>query len=301
MNKDMGVPSPVREDEYEAVLVDASGRIVQRQIHRCRTRIEDLGAGTLLELVEIPPGAFMMGSAAFKAYDDERPRHWVRISSFLLGKYPITQEQWKAVMGRDKAYRCKGPHRPADRLSWQDANDFCTKLSKKIGKPYRLPAEAEWEYACRAGTATPFSCGETLTTELANYVGEWTYQQEPKGVYRHEATDVGSFPPNAFGLYDMHGNVWEWCEDTWHEDYSGAPTDGAAWTSGGSLEYSVLRGGSWHEPPANCRSATRVKMLSSEADDCFGFRVAVQGFEESLPKSTGKTPRWLISLFGKDM
>ncbi len=289
MNKETANQGAFRVDDYETVLVDASGQTVQRQNHHCRTHIEDLGAGMVLEMVEIPPGAFMMGTPAFKGYDEERPRHWVRISCFLMGKYPITQQQWQAVMGQDRPYRSRGLRRPADRVSWQAANDFCAKLSRKGRKPYRLPTEAEWEYACRAGTATPFSCGETLTTELANYVGEWTYQQEAKGIYRHETTKVGSFPPNAFGLYDMHGNVWEWCEDEWHDDYYGAPTDGTAWTSGNSLEYRVLRGGSWHEPPANCRSATRLKMASSEADDCFGFRVAVRGSGESLPMRTRRS------------
>ena len=299
MNKEMDVQPAAREDESETVLVDATGRLIQRQQYRGRTYAEDLGAATVLEMVEIPSGAFMMGTAGFKGYDDERPCHWVRISSFLVGKYPITQEQWKAVMDQDRPYRCKGPRRPADRVSWQGANDFCAKLSRKTGKRYRWPAEAEWEYACRAGTTTPFGCGETLTTELADYVGEWTYQQEPKGIYRQETTDVGSFLPNAFGLYDMHGNVWEWCQDEWHGDYYSAPTDGTAWTRGNPLEYRVLRGGSWHEPPANCRSATRLKMHSSEADDCFGFRVVVQGFDESLPISTRRSTRWLDSVFGK--
>ncbi len=297
MNKKTDVRPAIREDDYDVVVVDASGQTVQLQRHHCRTYIEDLGAGTVLEMVEVPPGTFMMGNAAFQGYDDERPRHWVRISSFLLGKYPVTQEQWHAVMGQDRPYRSRGHRRPADRVSWQDANDFCAKLSRKRRKRYRLPTEAEWEYACRAGTATPFSCGETLTTELANYVGAWAYQQEPEGIYRHETTEVGSFPPNAFGLHDMHGNVWEWCEDEWHGDYSGAPTDGTAWTIGSSPGYRVLRGGSWHEPPANCRSATRLKMHSSEADDCFGFRVAIQGFDENLRPSTRRSARWLDSLF----
>lgn len=138
-----------------------------------------------------------------------------------------------------------------------------------------MPAEAEWEYACRAGTRTPFYFGETITTELANFVGEHHYQSESKGIYRHESTDAGSFPPNASGLHDMHGNVWEWCADDWHDDYSGSPIDGKAWIGGKSTADKVMRGGSWHEPPENCRSAARLKMNEKEAEDFFGFRVAL--------------------------
>ena len=157
------------------------------------------------------------------------------------------------------------------------AEAFCKALSKKSGRPYRLPGEAEWEYACRAGSGTAFHFGETITTDLANYVGEFTYQNEPKGIYRHVSTEVGQFPPNAFGLYDMHGNIWEWCADDWHDNYTGAPVDGSAWKSRYETVFRVLRGGSWHEPPINCRSATRLKMDAREADDLFGFRVALGG------------------------
>jgi formylglycine-generating enzyme required for sulfatase activity len=146
------------------------------------------------------------------------------------------------------------------------------RLSKKAGRTYRLPSEAEWEYACRAGTAGAFCFGPTLTTDLANYVGEHTFGLEPKGLYRHETTSVGSFPANAFGVYDMHGNVWEWCADAWHEDYSDAPADGSAWKRGGASQR-VLRGGGWHDPPDLCRSAARLKFEPSDAEDFVGFRV----------------------------
>jgi formylglycine-generating enzyme required for sulfatase activity len=225
-------------------------------------------------MVEIPSGIFTMGAIISDGYPDERPPHQVRVSSFRMGKVPVTQEQWKAIMKKDKPYRSKGPRRPVDRVSWKDASEFCRKLSKKTGKPYRLPSEAEWEYACRAGTRTPFHYGETITTGLVNYVGEHRYLLEPKGIYRHASTDVGAFPPNAFGLYDMHGNIWEWCADEWHEDYSGAPADGSAWRNGNEPTYKVMRGGSWHEPPGICRSVTRLRMEENEAEDTFGFRVA---------------------------
>jgi formylglycine-generating enzyme required for sulfatase activity len=123
-------------------------------------------------------------------------------------------------------------------------------LSKATGREYRLPSEAEWEYACRAGTTTPFHFGETITTDLANYNGNYTYGSGSKGQYRKQTTDVGSFPANAFGLHDMHGNVWEWCQDTWHENYNGAPTDGSAWVDeNANQNRMILRGGSWYNNP----------------------------------------------------
>jgi formylglycine-generating enzyme required for sulfatase activity len=130
-------------------------------------------------------------------------------------------------------------------------------LRQKTGREYRLPSEAEWEYACRAGTTTPFHFGETITTELANYDGNFTYASEPKGKYLKKTTDVGSFTPNAFGLYDMHGNVWEWCQDDWHDNYIDAPKDGSGWTSQSGIILKVLRGGSWLGSPQDCRSASR--------------------------------------------
>ena len=155
---------------------------------------------------------------------------------------------------------------------------FCQALSarpeeKRAGRVYRLPTEAEWEYACRAGTNTPFWPGETLTTELANYVGERAYGAGPKGIYRHETTDVGSFPPNAFGLYDMHGNVWEWCADAWHDNYRGAPATAQSWEGAAASGYRVGRGGSWHDGPDLCRCAARLRLRADEGDDFFGFRI----------------------------
>ncbi|WP_039899611.1 formylglycine-generating enzyme family protein, partial [Microcystis sp. T1-4] len=147
--------------------------------------------------------------------------------------------------------------RPVEQVNWYDAVEFCARLSKLTVREYRLPSEAEWEYACRAGTTTPFYFGETITGELANYDASETYADEPKGEYRKKTTPVGQFPPNAFGLYDMHGNVWEWCADTWHDNYDGAPTDGSAWIENGDDNCSPPRGGSWCNDPGNCRSASR--------------------------------------------
>jgi formylglycine-generating enzyme required for sulfatase activity len=262
-----------QEYEFTTVTVNAQGEIVERASRRAQQFTQDLGGGVTLEMVAIPGGTFLMGSSQGRSYEDERPQHRVTVAAFLMGKYLVTQEQWQAVMGTDLPWRCNGAKRPVENVSWNSACEFCERLSRKSGRVYRLPSEAEWEYACRAGTATPFSFGETITTDLANYCGEHTYRAEPKGVYRHETTEVGSFPPNAFGLYDLHGNVWEWCADTWHDSYDGAPTDGSAWKSGRD-SFRVVRGGSWHEPPDNCRSALRLRLDPSEGDDLIGFRLA---------------------------
>ena len=256
-------------------------------------RVEDLENGIHLELVAIPGGTFQMGSPDTEEGREgtESPQHRVTVPSFLMGKYPITQAQWKAVAAFPKADRdlnpdpsnFKGSNRPVEQVSWNDAMEFCARLSKKTGHNYRLPSEAEWEYACRAGTATPFHFGETITTDLANYRGtDWEYQGTTypgsygvglKGEYREKTTEVGSFPPNGFGLYDMHGNVWEWCLDHWHENYEGAPRDGSAWVTGGDSDKRLLRGGSWPFDPWNCRSALRNRLNPGLRYYYFGFRV----------------------------
>mgnify|MGYP006266374999 CR=1 FL=1 len=207
--------------------------------------------------------------------DAERPQHWVTVPEFWLGKFPVTQAQYQAVMGENPSrFSDNGANRPVEQVSWNDAVAFCETLSQLTGRTYRLPSEAEWEYACRAGTPTPFYCGPTITTELANYDGRYTYGGGPKGEYRKQTTDVGSFPPNGFGLYDMHGNVWEWCQDVWHGSYEGAPTDGTAWVEGGNQDRRLLRGGSWSYDPRYCRSAGRFNFTPVARNNLFnGFRV----------------------------
>ena len=155
---------------------------------------EDLGNGVSLEMVEVAGGVFLMGSRAGSGYADECPPHSVKVDRFFMGRYLVTQEQWQAIVGRLPDCRGRGARRPVDRVSWNAANEFCRRLSRKTGRTYRLPGEAEWEYACRARTTTPFYCGETLTTDLANYVGEHTYRSEPKGTYRHGYDRRGQFP-----------------------------------------------------------------------------------------------------------
>jgi formylglycine-generating enzyme required for sulfatase activity len=235
---------------------------------------EDLGNGVKLEMIAIPGGTFWMGSPANEAErgDNESPQHQVTVPSFFMGKYPLTQAQYQAIMGKNPAY-FKGNNRPVENVSWDDAVRFCQKLSQRTGKNYRLPSEAEWEYACRAGTKTPFSFGDNITTDLVNYDGTYPYKSAPKGKYREQTTDVGTFPPNAFGLYDMHGNVWEWCEDDWHENYIDAPTDGSAWNSQSGSNTKLLRGGSWNIYARYCRSAFRDRDSRDARNNNFGFRV----------------------------
>jgi formylglycine-generating enzyme required for sulfatase activity len=171
-------------------------------------------------------------------------------------------------MGRLPPCRCLG------------ARAFCARVAQRAVRAYLLPLEAQWEYAYRAGTTTPFCFGETITTDLANYVGEHTYLAEPRGIYRHGTTDVGSFPPNAFGLYDMHSNVWERRADAWHDNHTGAPPDGNVW-AGRAGSPGVLRAGCWHDPPGLCRSAAWLRSMPHDGEDFFGFRVTLVAKQET--------------------
>ena len=235
---------------------------------------ENLGNGVFLEMIAIPGGTFLMGSPENEAErsSDESPQHQVTVPSFFMGKYQLTQAQYQAIMG-DNPSSFKGNNRPVENVSWDHAVAFCENLNQNTGKNYRLPSEAEWEYACRAGTKTPFSFGDNITTDLVNYDGNYPYKSAPKGKYREKTTDVGTFPPNAFGLYDMHGNVWEWCEDEWHENYINAPTDGIAWNSPSVSNTKLLRGGSWLYVAGRCRAASRIRFSRGIRFGNYGFRV----------------------------
>ena len=219
-----------------------------------------------------------MGSPPYLGNADEQPQHFVTIKPFLMGRTLITQGQWKAVMGKLPSCRFKGDNLPIEHVSWKDAQSYCKRLSDKTGRNYHLPSETQWEYACRAGTSTPLSFGETITIDVANFNGEHTFRDEPRGFYRHITTEGGCFPPNAFGLYDMHGNLWEWCADNWLDDYTSSPRDDSSYQSKDS-HYRVARGGSWHEPPGLCRSASRLRILESDADEFTGFRVVCDGID----------------------
>jgi formylglycine-generating enzyme required for sulfatase activity len=235
-------------------------------------------------MMAIPGGSFMMGAPESEpeSGDDERPQHEVTLSPFYLSRYPITQAQWRIVAGYESIdqelnpdpSRFKGDRRPVENVSWDDAQEFCQRLAQRTGLSYRLPTEAEWEYACRAGTATPFHFGEAITPELVNYDGNYTYNDSQKGEYREETTEVGSFPANDWGLHDLHGNVLEWCEDTWHDNYEGAPIDGSAWLESSRKEAGrLLRGGSWDGGSGYCRSAFRYYYSRDFRNNYGGFRV----------------------------
>ena len=278
----------------------------QKQIEYFREYIE----GVELQMILIPAGSFIMGAEEeeLEGRDRERPTHLVTISKpFFMGRYPITQAQWRAVAqlpqeGKElklEPSRFKGSDKlPVEQVSWYDAVEFCARLTRLTGKIYRLPSEAEWEYACRAGTKTPFHFGETISTDLANYNGadeeSGAYGRGEKGEYREKTTEVDSFDnANEFGLSDMHGNVLEWCADPWHNNYDNAPNDGSVWDENNNdnryqnyLENIdtllnlhrntsiVLRGGSWDYNPNNCRSASRSFFSARDKDYVdSGFRV----------------------------
>ncbi|AOW98591.1 Sulphatase-modifying factor protein [Moorena producens PAL-8-15-08-1] len=265
--------------------------IIKRHQQQADGFTEDLGNGVELEMVAMPGGTFVMGSPKTEEghRDRESPQHQVTVKSFFMGKYPVTQAQWQAVaalpqvnreLKRDPSH-FKGKNRPVERVSWDDAVEFCERLSQYTKRSYRLPSEAQWEYACRAGTTTPFHFGETITTEFANYNGKYTYGSGSKGKYTQKTTPVGSFGVgNDFGLYDMHGNVWEWCADHWHSNYEGAPTDGSAWQDESANDNEndnkrrLLRGGSWVDDPGICRSGSRYYFNPGLwLVDSFGLRV----------------------------
>ena len=242
----------------------------------------ELEWGINLRLIQIPAGEFLMGSPATEPArsDDEGPQRLVRLGGFLLGQTPVTQAQWAAVARWPKQQldlnpdpSCfKGARRPVEQVSWEEAMEFCRRLNQQwSGVYFTLPSEAQWEYACRAASATPFAFGGTLNADLANYDARSAYATGPIGAYRRETTDVARFPANAWGLHDMHGNVWEWCLDNWGS-YGEAPTDGsprlAEW-----IFQKVLRGGSWDSPPELCRSAYRSCDYRLLRDFDIGFRV----------------------------
>ena len=238
---------------------------------------EDLGNAVAVDLVRIPAGKFMMGS---NQHDSEKPIHEVSLQEFWMGKYAVSQKQWQTVMGNNPS-KFRGENLPVEQVSWHEAMNFCALVSQKTGKNFRLPTEAEWEYACRAGTNTPFALGETITTDLVNYDGNSRYGDTPKGEYREKTVDVNSFYPNQWGLYQMHGNVWEWCLDEWHDSYSEKPNE--LKTNGnqpwGVVDLNknnrVLRGGSWDHTPGTCRSACRNLPIFSSRIIIYGFRVVL--------------------------
>ncbi len=265
---------------FESVVIRAEGRETTQ--HQASYFEQALDESIGLEMVTIPAGWFEMGSPEAECGRDihESPQHRVSLPSFALSRFLITQAQWKAIAALPKIKRplnlypadFEGEDRPVEQISWYDAIEFCARLTYKTGHAYRLPSEAEWEYACRAGTTTPFHWGETIASDLANYDGNYTYGSGTPGLYRQGTTPMMSIA-NPFGLSDMHGNLWEWCADAWHDTYAGAPTDGSVWEAEEGTAYRVLRGGAWYCLPELCRSAQRHWNQPDLAGSGIGFRV----------------------------
>jgi formylglycine-generating enzyme required for sulfatase activity len=262
--------------EFASVKVNDKGDIIARPQGQSQIYKEDLGDGAILTMVKIPAGSFLMGSPESEKgrFEDESPQHPVSLKEFYMGQTEVTQSQYQAIMGENPS-KFRGNNLPVETVSWNQSQEFCQKLSTKTGRNYTLPSESQWEYACRAGTTTPFYFGETITPDLGNYDGNSTYGNASKGSYRKKTTKVGEFPPNDFGLYDMYGNVWEWCQDTWHKNYQDAPMDGSALTSRNNNAH-ILRGGSWISLPRYCRSATREDYTPDNRLYLIGVRVVCE-------------------------
>jgi formylglycine-generating enzyme required for sulfatase activity len=283
--------------EFTSVKVDPQGNIINRPQCKAEIFIEDLGNDVSLTMVKIPSGEFLMGSHISEEgrFDHENPQHQVKVSEFYMGQTLVTQAQWQQIMGNNPSRFTGDGKLPVEQVSWLHTQEFCQKLFQRTQREYRLPSEAEWEYACRAGTTTAFYFGETISSEVANYrAQDWEsygttyagkYGDSKLGKYREKTTPVGEFPPNPLALYDLHGNLWEWCQDNWHKNYQGAPDDGSAWLDIESSEttFKVLRGGCWFYFPRYCRSAFRINDTPDNHEGYIGFRVVCEIPQNPLP------------------
>jgi len=285
--------------DFDVVRLDSRGEAELNQTGSAKCYIESLGNGSTLEMIQVPAGTFKMGRSSSEKelisddsiknlgddlgyFRHEYPQHTVTVPSFRIGRFEVTQAQWRAVSLLPKVTRelvsepsvFKGDDLPVENVTWLDALEFCERLSQATGRTYRLPTEAEWEYACRAGTSTAFHFGETIDPEFVNFNGSYPWASGSWGITRQETSPVGSFGfANAFGLYDMHGNVREWCMDVWHDNYYGAPSDGRAWGVGRDHTFCVTRGGDWFQMGSRARSASRRSCATTSHDSECGFRV----------------------------
>ncbi len=267
--------------QFTSVKLNDLGDIIDTPKARAQVFQEELGGGIFLTMVEIPAGEFMMGASPDEdgRTPQEQPQHRVKVPRFYLGQTQVTQAQWAAMFPTTPVGARGNDRLPVHSINWLDAIAFCERLSQKTGHKYRLPTEAEWEYACRANTTTPFACGDTIISSVANYNGEHPYRQAPRGEFRQQVTPVAKFPPNLFGLYDIHGNVWEWCLDEWFDNYQGAPADGSA---RGNIDLRagdrvrVVRGGSWFSYAQICRAASRTGLFGLFRHDNYGLRVVCE-------------------------
>ncbi len=277
-------PSRLAVHNFTTATVDAAGKVNRFAGTPTQQYSEDLGNGVRLEMVAVKGGTFTMGSLAGEGgrSDDEGPRRQVRVSDFWIGKLELTQAQWQAVMGANPS-KFKRDDLPVESVSREEAKEFCRELNARLGlneaDGYRLPSEAEWEYVARAGSKTEFAFGETINPEIVNYDGDNPYGGASKGVNRQKTVAVGSLGvANAWGLFDLHGNVWEWCQDDWHGSYGGAPNDGSAWVDiSGTGSYRVIRGGSWYGGAVYCRSAFRGSDAPGDRYGYLGFRLVRVG------------------------
>ena len=273
-------PSGNYFDQFDKTPTCVTSKSTEREFEDCR----DGFCGP--QMVFVPVGSFRMGSPGNEegSAADEGPQRIVTIAKpFAVGKFEVTFAEWDACVAGGGCQSNKTPSdlgwgkglRPVINVSWEDAKAYVGWLSKTTGQTYRLLTESEWEYAARAGTTTLFSTGPTITTKQANFDGNSTYGGSAKGEYHGKTVEVGSFAPNAFGLHEMHGNVWEWVEDCWIDSYKGAPTDASARTTACTDDkLRVLRGGSWFNVPEVLRSADRIRNSADNRGYKFGFRVA---------------------------
>ncbi|HKQ79241.1 MAG TPA: SUMF1/EgtB/PvdO family nonheme iron enzyme, partial [Blastocatellia bacterium] len=291
---------PMVTMNFTTAKVDANGRVTKLPGQTAMGYTEQLPGGVKLEMVEIAGGSFLMGTSDAEApvfireierylskdravgwTNWTRPQRRVTVGDFYIGKYEVTQVQWKAVMGNlppdmdGLENEFMGDDLPIVEVSWDDAKRFIDRLNNLTGGDYRFPSEAEWEYAARAGSQEAYSYGPTITPEVVNYDGNYPYGQAAKGKYVKHPAPVGSYPANGVGLFEMHGNVWEWCEDDWHSSYNGAPTDGRVWVDT-SVRTSgrVNRGGSWDYYAVNCRSESRYVNSPGSRNFNLGFRLS---------------------------
>jgi formylglycine-generating enzyme required for sulfatase activity len=295
---------PLLPFTFDVVTLNAKTNAPERRKSQAQYFSENI-SGVRLEMMEIPSGTFWMGSSEAEADQVKRaglltgkdfslvatlaqaemPRHQVTVPLFYMGRFEVTQAQWRAVASLPSVRRdlnpapsnFKGDDLPVENVTWDEVTEFCLRLSVLTGKKYRLPSEAEWEYACRAGTATPFHFGEKTASWLLNYCGTYPFGSIAKGICREQTSPVGSMEvANAFGLYDMHGNVWEWCADSWHDNYLNAPADGSLWERGGAANFRVMRGGSWMTFGYRARSAARASAAPNSKATDHGLRVVAE-------------------------
>jgi formylglycine-generating enzyme required for sulfatase activity len=303
---------------FAVITADDRGRIVGNRVETGRYFQTELPGDMLLDMVQIPGGGYMMGSlesdlldvkkssaramekdltndiveSLIRRFNWETPKHMVSVPAFYMSKYEITQAQWRAVASLPKINTdllsdpssFKGSNLPVETITWEEAIEFCERLSLATGRRFRLPTEAEWEYACRAGTNTPFNFGDSIRSEWANFQGKFPYSTSPKGEFRETTVAVGTIGgPNAFGLYDMHGNVWEWCSDIWNESYDGAPTDGKSWDTGKIAYLRIIRGGAWDSLGGECRSNSRNRMTATIRLNSIGLRIVADIPDQAAP------------------